>query len=177
MVQNMLGMCWSVQPVAIRPKEEIPDNALKLEKNMKLVFIVIAFLFLSGCAGRALDRGYSPSLLTDDQLLLRVLNGLVIPLSYRLYADDIRVERSQEIELDDVVEYRASCVTSELRENATTMDLEVIYGLWVKGDGRAKDAIITSLGRQAYLSGVEAYSNANFDCELAVSRWLDQMNG
>lgn len=144
---------------------------------MGYILVALVIFFLSGCVGVSSERNYSTSGLTDNELLLRILNGLVVPASYNVYADDHRIDRIEEIELEDVVNYDASCVIYELRSNATGMDLEVIYGLWVKSDGSAQDAIINSLGRQAYQSGVEAYANATFDCGLAVSRWLDEMEG
>lgn len=140
------------------------------------VIIFLAIISLSGCAGGSLDRSYSYSSLTDSELLLKILSGLVVPTSYHVYADDHRIENIEDVELEDVVEYNSSCIMSELDDNATRLDLEVINYLWVESNGSAKYAIINSLGRQAYLSGVEAYSNATFDCGLVVSRWLNEKN-
>lgn len=143
---------------------------------MRSKFIVLVILFISGCAGGSLDRNYSRSSLTDDELLQRILRSMVIPTSYRVYADERRVNKYEEIGLEDVVYYNSSCIIYELRRNATRMDLEVINALWVKRDESAKEAIINSWGRQAYLSGVETYSNADFDCGIVVSRWLNAMD-
>ncbi len=141
---------------------------------MKTTFTMLTMLILSGCVGGSLDRNYSRSLLSQDELLQRILSGKVIPSSYRVYADDIPIEGSEDVELEDIVYRNSLCVISELRRNATRMDLEVIDALWVGSNGGAKDVIIENLGRQAYLSGVEAYANATFDCGLMVSRWLDE---
>lgn len=143
---------------------------------MKTIFFVLLMIILSGCVGDSLDRSYSRSLLNDDELLQRILSAMVIPTSYRVYADDIPIEGNEDIKLEDVVYRNSSCVISELSRNATRMDLEVINALWVESDGGAKDVIIDTLGMKNYYSGVESYANATFDCGLVVSRWLTEMD-
>ncbi|MGP9647599.1 hypothetical protein ACT3R8_11680 [Halomonas sp. AOP42-C2-23] len=143
---------------------------------MKFVFIMMVIVFLNGCATGSQNSSYSPSSLTDDGLLQRILSGMVIPTSYHVYSDDLLIENNEDIELDEVVYRNSSCVISELRSNATRTDLEIINALWVESDGSAKDVIIDSVGELAYFSGVEAYSNATFDCGLMISRWLNEMD-
>lgn len=143
---------------------------------MRVILASLVVIFLNGCAGASLDRGFPRSSLTDNDLLLEILHGFLIPTAFYVYSDSNRVARIDTIELEDVVNQNTSCIIADLRSNASRMDLEVINSLWVKSDGRAKAKVVDSVGWQVYYSGVEAYSNASFDCTLVVSRWLDEMD-